>query len=109
MGHQNDVAGRDYEKFERWGIAPSLALGLGTDTTVTLSYLHQNDDNIPQYGVPFFNGRPLAGVDSSNYYGYNNIDSQEIDTDSFTASHRRTASATTSRCAICRACSRSAS
>jgi catecholate siderophore receptor len=85
MGHQNDVAGRDYEQFERWGVAPSLALGLGTNTTVTLSYLHQIDDNIPQYGVPFFNGRPLAGVDSSNYYGYNNIDSQEIDTDSLTA------------------------
>lgn len=85
MGHRNDVAGRDYEKFERWGIAPSLALGLGTDTTVTLSYLHQADDNIPQYGVPFYNGRPLAGVDSSNYYGYHNVDRQEIDTDSFTA------------------------
>lgn len=85
MGHRNDVAGRDYEKFERWGIAPSLALGLGTDTTVTLSYLHQTDDNIPQYGVPFYNGRPLAGVDSSNYYGYHNVDRQEIDTDSFTA------------------------
>lgn len=85
MGHRNDVAGRDYEKFERWGIAPSLALGLGTDTTVTLSYLHQSDDNIPQYGMPFYNGRPLPGVDSSNYYGYHNVDRQQIDSDSFTA------------------------
>ena len=85
MGHKNDVPGRDYEKFERWGVAPSLALGLGTDTVVTLSYLHQSDDNLPQYGVPFYNGRPLPGVDSSNYYGYSNIDSQEIDTDAFTA------------------------
>jgi len=85
MAHQNDVAGRNYENFKRWGIAPSLALGLGTDTVVTLSYLHQNDDNVPQYGVPFFNGRPLPGVDASNYYGYHNIDRQEIDTDAFTA------------------------
>lgn len=90
MAHQNDVAGRDYEKFERWGIAPSLALGLGTDTTVTLNLLHQSDDNVPQYGVPYYNGGPLPGVDSSNYYGYHNIDKQEVETDSFTAiiSHR---------------------
>lgn len=85
MAHRNDVPGRDFEKFERWGIAPSLALGLGTDTTVTLTYLHQSDDNVPQYGVPFYAGGPLPGVDSSNYYGYNNIDRQEIDTDAFTA------------------------
>lgn len=85
MAHRNDVAGRDYEKFERWGLAPSLAFGLGTDTTVTLNYVHQTDDNIPQYGVPFFDGRPLPGVSSSNYYGYHNIDRQEIDTDALTA------------------------
>ena len=84
MGHRNDVAGRDYEQFERWGIAPSLAFGLDTDTTVTLSYLYQNDDNVPQYGVPFYDGRPLAGVDSSSYFGYHNIDRQEIDTNAFT-------------------------
>lgn len=85
MAHENDVPGRDYEKFERWGFAPSIAFGLGTDTRVTLSYLHQKDDNLPQYGVPFYNGRPLDGVDSSNYYGYHNIDKQKVDVDAFTA------------------------
>lgn len=84
MLHRNDVAGRDYERFERWGIAPSLTLGLNSDTTFALNYLHQSDDNLPQYGVPFFNGRPLPGVDRSNYYGYRNIDEQQIDTDSLT-------------------------
>lgn len=85
MAHRNDVAGRDVEKFERWGIAPSLALGLGTDTTLTLNYVHQRDENVPQYGVPFINGRPLPGADSSTYYGYRNIDKQEIGTDGLTA------------------------
>ncbi len=84
MAHENDVPGRDVEKFERWGFAPSIAFGLGTDTHVTLSYLHQEDDNIPQYGMPFFNGRPLDGVDPSNFYGYRNIDKQEIEVDAFT-------------------------
>jgi catecholate siderophore receptor len=52
MAHQNDAPGRDYEDFKRWGIAPSIAFGLGTDTRFTLSYFHQSDDNFPQYGVP---------------------------------------------------------
>ncbi len=88
MVHQNDVPGRDFEKFERWGIAPSLAFGLGSDTRLTLSYLHQEDDNTPQYGVPYyrnaFNDGPLPGVDTSNYYGYHNIDNQDIEVDMLT-------------------------
>jgi catecholate siderophore receptor len=89
MAHQNDVPGRDVERYERWGIAPSVAFGNGTDTRLTLSYLHQEDDNIPQYGVPYalgaFNDGPLPGVPSSAYYGYENIDRQEITVDGFTA------------------------
>ncbi|MBB5209125.1 TonB-dependent receptor [Chiayiivirga flava] len=89
MWHRNDIPGRDVEENERWGIAPSVAFGLGTDTVVSLSYLHQEDDNIPQYGVPYFpgigNGGPLPGVDPSDYFGYRNIDTQEIEVDAFTA------------------------
>ena len=81
MWHQNDVPGRDVERFERWGIAPSIAFGLGEATTLTLSYLHQSDDNVPQYGVPTFRGSLLEGADIEAYYGYRNIDRQEIDTD----------------------------
>ena len=89
MFHQNDIPGRDVEENERWGIAPSVAFGLGTDTTLSLSYLHQEDDNVPQYGVPYYpavgNGGPLPGVDPSDYFGYRNVDTQEIDVDAFTA------------------------
>src|SRR5688572_12123920 len=85
MAHRNDAPGRDVEEFERWGVAPSLAFGLGTDTTFTLSYLHQEDDHVPQYGLPYFNGAPLPGVDASTYFGYRNIDTQEIEADQLTA------------------------
>ncbi|HZX78527.1 TonB-dependent siderophore receptor [Lysobacter sp.] len=86
MVHQNDAPGRDYETFERWGIAPSLAIGLDSDTRFTVSYLHQSDDNIPQYGVPYFSayGGPLPGVDPGNYYGYHNVDTQEVEVDMLT-------------------------
>jgi catecholate siderophore receptor len=85
MAHHNDVPGRDVEEFDRWGIAPSIAFGLGTETTFSLSYLHQEDDNVPQYGVPYFNGAPLPGVNPEHYFGYRNLDTQEIDIDQLTA------------------------
>ena len=89
MVHRNDVPGRDVEQFKRWGIAPSVAFGLGTPTRVTLSYVHQTDDNVPQYGVPYYVNAlydgPLPGVDPSNYYGYSNVDRQKTKVDAFTA------------------------
>ena len=85
MAHENDVPGRDVEHFGRWGIAPSISFGLGTDTSWTLSYFHQKDDNVPQYGVPTFKGDVLPGVDDSKYYGYRNFDTQEITGDSLTS------------------------
>jgi catecholate siderophore receptor len=85
MAHENDVPGRDVEHYGRWGIAPSISFGLGTDTVWTLSAFHQKDDNIPQYGVPTFKGDILPGVDDSRYYGYRNFDTQEIRADSLTS------------------------
>ena len=88
MAHRNDVPGRDVETYERWGVAPSITFGMDTPTRVTLSAYHQEDENSPEYGVPyasnaFLNG-PLPGVDPSSYYGYRNIDRQEIGVDSLT-------------------------
>ena len=88
MGHTQDVPGRDEEFKHRWGFAPSIAFGLGSDTRFTLSYLHQHDNNMPQYGVPFalspFNDGPLPGVDRETYFGYRNTSRQEIDVDMLT-------------------------
>jgi catecholate siderophore receptor len=85
MAHENDVPGREVENYDRWGFAPTVAFGLGTDTRVHLAYVHQKDDNIPQYGVPFYNGDALPGVDNETYFGYANIDVQEIEGDAATA------------------------
>ncbi|RDZ29349.1 TonB-dependent receptor [Lysobacter silvisoli] len=85
MVHQNDVPGRDVEENERWGVAASLAFGLGGNTTWTLNYLHQEDKNTPQYGLPFFNGDVLPGVDRGNYYGYSNVDKQDVELDALTS------------------------
>lgn len=80
-----DVAGRDRIRNDRWGVAPSLALGLGGATTFNLDYLHVTQHNIPDGGVPTIGlpgysspdpTRPFvssgARVDSSNFYGLDN-------------------------------------
>lgn len=88
MGHTQDVPGRDEEFKHRWGFAPSIAFGLDSDTRFTVSYLHQHDNNMPQYGVPFalspFNDGPLPGVDRETYFGYRNTSRQESDVDMLT-------------------------
>lgn len=93
MVHQNDVPGRDVENYERWGVAPAVTIGIEGPTSLTLQYLHQEETNIPQYGVPYyknatFNGA-LPGIDRSDYFGYRNIDTQEITVDqaTITAAH----------------------
>ena len=69
MEHDSQVAERDIAENRRFGVAPSLAFGLGTTTRLTLSYLHQSEDDTPDYGIPWlFNGP--APVDRSNYYGF---------------------------------------
>ncbi len=69
MGNEGNIAGRDVAENRRFGIAPSLSLGLGTPTRWTFSYFHQNANDIPDYGIPWlFNGP--APVPRNNYYGF---------------------------------------
>ena len=59
------------------GVAPSIKVKVNSQTTNTLSYIYQYDDNVPDYGIPFmaagsaFGSKPrsIAPVDRSNWYG----------------------------------------
>jgi len=84
MGSRIDVAGRDHVYQSRYGVAPSITLGLGGPTQLTLSYMHQEEENVPDYGVPYVNGRPLR-VPRSTFYGVSNQDRERTVTDVFTA------------------------
>lgn len=53
MYHDADVAGRDVVTNQRWGISPSVALGLGTATRAYLNYYHLQSDDMPDPGMPF--------------------------------------------------------
>jgi catecholate siderophore receptor len=69
MGTKADVEDRDVVNSERWGVAPSLALGLGTPTRLTLAYYHLHNDDIPDYGLPYLGTQPVD-VPRENFYGF---------------------------------------
>lgn len=75
--HESAIEDRDFGRSERWGIAPKIAFGLGSQTSLQLSYVHQTERNRPDYGIPWIPGRfenpgAPADVDRSNYYGFTN-------------------------------------
>lgn len=82
MGHENDTPGRDFVGNERWGVAGSLAFGLGeavvrsssgkssydkngwagkepvgaiipNDTRLYVNFFHFEENNVPDYGIPW--------------------------------------------------------
>lgn len=55
LWNNNDVAGRDGVHMERWGIAPTVALGLGKPTRAYVSYYHLIGNDMPDPGIPYNN------------------------------------------------------
>lgn len=53
MYHVQDTPGRDYVDQRRWGMAPTLVLGAATDTRFVLSWFRLEQDNTPDYGLPW--------------------------------------------------------
>ena len=96
---------RDQVKNKRWGVAPSVAFGLGSPTRVILSYLHIKQDNVPDGGVltiglPGYSSPAAATatdaekarlavlnsaprVDPKNFYG-SSLDHDDVTADMFT-------------------------
>lgn len=99
MVHDAEVAKRDVVENKRWGIAPSFALGLGTATRFTASAFYVDEDNVPDYGLPWgsttqttaadpsHNGTFRTGayqarpaVDQSIFFGLKDYDYEDIET-----------------------------
>ena len=53
MWTESDIADRDEAGGRRWGVAPSISFGLGTPTVFTFTYMHMDQDNVPDYGIPW--------------------------------------------------------
>ena len=98
VAHESGVAGRDVVENQRWGVAPSLAFGLGTPTRLTLSYFKLKQDNISDYGIPWvpatnnaleeFRDKP-APVPRDTFYGSNHRDYEELNSELATVKFER--------------------
>jgi catecholate siderophore receptor len=108
MYDKGDRPDRDVTDFSRWGFAPALALGLGSDTRAYFNYLFVKQNNTPDGGLPAVGllgyssatttGNPPTPipqavidavnaadpVDRSNFYGSPN-DFEHVRTNMFTA------------------------
>ncbi len=101
MYHDADVSNRDVVENQRWGIAPSIALGLSDDTRFALSYLRVEEDNVPDYGLPWLSVEQTTAEDPSHngvfptgayddadqsiFYGLRDYDYEDVDTQIVTA------------------------
>jgi catecholate siderophore receptor len=69
MAEDAGVAGRDDAEVRRFGVAPSVSIGMSTKTPATLSYMHLSERDTPDYGLPWlFNG--VAPADRHSYFGF---------------------------------------
>ena len=93
LKHDANVAGRDSVNVSRWGVAPTITFGLGTDTRSTLSYFHLQSDDVPDYGIPLTSAamakadggkRKPVSVDKDNFYGLKHRDFRKNTTDTGT-------------------------
>lgn len=93
-----DVIGRDLIENNRWGVAPAVAIGLGTATRFYLYSQHLRADNVPDGGIPsiglpgFYNatiaGATPPSVDRNNYYGrFDDFEDMKSDMATFRVEH----------------------
>ena len=76
MWQDADAPGRDVVGGRRWGLSPTLAVGLGQRTQLTAGWFHLDQDNVPDYGIPWV---PLTNTALASHAG----DAPPVDYDNF--------------------------
>ncbi|WEK44267.1 MAG: TonB-dependent receptor [Candidatus Sphingomonas colombiensis] len=107
MYHDQDVAGRDAIWQRRWGVAPSITIGVDAPTRLTIGYYHMESTELPDAGIPYLytiNNSPKTGyvlsepaigkfttangqagyVDRSTFYGLKDRDFRDTSIDQAT-------------------------
>jgi catecholate siderophore receptor len=93
-----NTPGRNAVETRRWGVAPSLAFGLNSATSLALGYSRMETDNVPDYGIPWVpeTNVPLAEfanmappVRFNNFYGLRARDFENTHTQMGTVEARR--------------------
>jgi catecholate siderophore receptor len=98
---QDTQSTRDVVRNQDSGVAPSLRLGIGTPTEITLSGLFQRNHDLPDYGFPFVTTsgagtvRKPVDVPANRYFGYtDDYFDQSVDVVSASLRHKISADLT---------------
>jgi len=67
--YENSDSFRNYGNVERYGIAPTVTMPLGSETRVKLGYEYFRDQRVVDRGIPSFGGKPLASAHRSTFFG----------------------------------------
>jgi catecholate siderophore receptor len=85
MATDAGVAGRPYAELRRFGIAPSVELGMNSPTRLMLSYFHLTESDTPDSGLPWLFNKVAPGPIRHNYYGFPDANDLKTNDDVITA------------------------
>jgi catecholate siderophore receptor len=72
VGSAANVAQRDVTVNRHYGVAPTITFGMQSPNRLTASYFHLGEDDIPDYGIPWYFNKPTQ-VARHNYYGFSDL------------------------------------
>ena len=81
MWHDQDIAGRDAIWSKRWGVAPSIKIGLNGPTSLTIGYYHLKTDELPDSGIPYLynsSNAPAGVLETGPAKNYTTIGGQSV-------------------------------
>jgi catecholate siderophore receptor len=80
VGVAGGVAGRPFAANSHYGVAPSLTVGLNSQTRGTISYFHLTESDTPDYGLPWLFNK-LSPANRHAYFGFPDTNNLRADVD----------------------------
>jgi catecholate siderophore receptor len=80
VGTAGGVAGRPYAANSHYGIAPSITMGLNSQTRGTISYFHLTESDTPDYGLPWLFNK-VSPASRHAYFGFPDSNNLRADVD----------------------------
>lgn len=87
MTDRQDALERDRVQREAWGVASAVKLDLKEHGQLTILQQHMQQNNVPDYGAPLINGRPIAGSSRDWFYGSTRANHEDVEQDSLGVIH----------------------
>lgn len=73
-------------QYKRYGMAPTISTGIGDANEFWVSYYYLEESNVPDYGVPYYMGKPVE-ISPKTFLGLANADYEKYQTHIATVGH----------------------